>query len=120
MVYSSGNLSLAALEILVHADPADLPEDMLAIAADIPENQIKTLKMSDLPANWRNTDPGPRSLVARGKRWLDEETSLVLAVPSSIIPNEYNYLINPDHPEFYRVLPRTPEAFEFDPRLGTV
>jgi RES domain-containing protein len=41
----------------------------------------------------------------------------VLAVPSAIIPREWNYLINPEHPDMKRIVVGKPEPFAFDPRL---
>lgn len=118
MAYGSQSLSLAALEILVHADPAELPDDMVATAAEIAPEHIKTIAQNELPANWRALDPGPYQLVKMGREWLESGDSMVLAVPSVVIPEEYNYLVNPDHPDFSTLLIHTPIAFEFDPRLG--
>jgi RES domain-containing protein len=52
-----------------------------------------------------------------GTRWARELKSLVLAVPSAVIPLELNYLLNPLHADFRRIRVRNPEAFRFDPRL---
>lgn len=118
MTYCSGTLSLAVLEILVHVDPHDLPDDMMAISAQIPDNMIHSLPLSQLPQNWRQIDPSPYSLAKLGKQWLDHSESPALAVPSSIIPEEFNYLLNPDHPDFEQIALQTPKSFQFDPRLG--
>lgn len=118
MAYGSQSLSLAALEILVHADPADLPDDMVATAAEIAPEHIKTIGENELPPNWRALDPSPHQLVQMGRNWLESDESMVLAVPSVVIPEECNYLINPDHPDFSTLLIHRPIAFEFDPRLG--
>lgn len=118
MAYGSQALSLATLEILVHADPSELPDDMVAIAAELKPKYLTTLSTHDLPRNWRDIDPGPHELVQIGRNWLESFDSLALAVPSVVIPEELNYLLNPDHPDFSKLVIHQPIRFEFDPRLG--
>lgn len=118
MAYGSQSLSLAALEILVHADPTELPDDMVATAAEPKPKHIKTISLNELPHKWRELDPSPHELVLMGRNWLESFDSLALAVPSVVIPEELNYLINPDHSDFSKLVIHKPIAFEFDPRLG--
>lgn len=120
MAYGSEALSLAALEILVHADPSELPDDMMATAAEIKPKQVTTLSSNDLTENWREIDPSPHELIQIGRNWLESTESLALAVPSVVIPEELNYLINPDHPDFSKLVIHQPKRFEFDPRLGII
>lgn len=117
VVYCFGNLSLACLEVFVHVDPEDAPDDLVAISAEIPE-PIKQLRVevARLPANWR-TYPGPESLQVIGANWIGDGESAVLSVPSTIIPLERNYLLNPLHPECRAIVIRKPEPFFFDQRL---
>jgi RES domain-containing protein len=90
---------------------------MVSIAADLPETlAVSRIAMADLPTNWRSY-PAPERLAELGTRWAQELKAPVLAVPSAVIPQELNYLLNPRHPEFKRIRVGKPEAFRFDPRL---
>ncbi len=71
-----------------------------------------------LPSNWRDTDPAPAKLAKIGTDWCKEGRELILAVPSIIIPTEWNYLINPSHSEFTDLDGYSLESFSIDPRLG--
>jgi RES domain-containing protein len=117
MVYTSGSLSLAALEILVHADPALLPPDLVAIPADIPEAiEIERLNERGLPRDWRRT-PAPEALARLGTEWITAARTAVLSVPSAVVPKELNYLINPEHPDFPKIRRGDAQPFSLDPRL---
>jgi RES domain-containing protein len=117
MVYLSQHLSLCALEVLVHANPADLP-DFVSIPVEAPDGV--SLEVLDYPArlskNWRDELP-PAGLRAFGDAWVKEGRSLLLQVPSVLIPEELNYLLNPLHPEVDRLVFGPPRPFSFDPRL---
>ena len=69
-----------------------------------------------LPADWRKY-PAPPKLQAIGDKWISQNRSLALQVPSVIIENEFNYLLNPAHPSFKSVTISAPMSFEFDPRI---
>jgi RES domain-containing protein len=117
MVYTSGTLSLAALEVFVHMEVEDVQTMLAMIRVDVPiEVQISYLDMALLPADWR-TIPAPSVLATMGNQWFQAMETAILAVPSVVIPVEYNYLINPLHPDFTKFELHSPQAFEFDPRL---
>jgi len=117
VVYTSSSLSLAALETLAHFDEEEAPDTLVAIPADMPDEvPITRVKLSELVANWRATPP-PESLAETGTRWAVARHSLVLAVPSAIIPEDLNYLLNPLHAQFKRIRVGRPKPFSFDPRL---
>ena len=114
-MYTSSTLALAALETLVHFETPEEPEDLVAIAADIPEAlEILSIRAEDLPEGWTR-DPAPVALADLGTRWAHERSSPVLAVPSAVIPQELNYLLNPLHAHFKRIRVGKPEPFRFDP-----
>lgn len=122
MVYTSSHLSLAALELFVHLDPGDAPDDLLAIAAHLPPG-LEIARpgdgrhgVRDLPAGWRAFPP-PDRLKELGTAWLREGKTVALAVPSAVVPREENVLLNPAHPDFARIEIEAPEAFSFDPRM---
>jgi RES domain-containing protein len=117
MVYTSSSLSLAALEILVHCEPALLPADLVAIPADIPPSlAIEPIDEARLPPDWSRL-PAPDALAALGGVWLAAARSPVLSVPSAVVPRERNYLLNPAHPDFAKIRRGAAEAFSLDPRL---
>jgi RES domain-containing protein len=117
MIYTSGSLSLAALEILVHCEPSLLPADLVAIPADIPVSLgIEPVDEARLPSDWSRMPP-PGALADLGSGWLDAARSPVLSVPSAVVPRERNYLLNPAHPDFARIKRGAIEPFSLDPRL---
>jgi RES domain-containing protein len=118
-VYAAAHLSLAVLEILVHvAAEEDLPTDLVAISADVPDDLgVEHVGIEDLPGDWRRT-PAPPALADRGSAWLTAARTAVLAVPSAVIPAESNYILNPAHPDFRRIVVHRPERLDLDPRLA--
>jgi RES domain-containing protein len=119
MVYTSATLSLAALEVLVHHRVPIPPFEFVALVADIPTRlKIETIRPQDLPTDWQ-ADPAPVELQDLGSAWLQRASSLVLVVPSVIIATEFNYLINPRHPDFARLKIQPATPFTFDGRLWT-
>ncbi|HVT18183.1 MAG TPA: RES family NAD+ phosphorylase [Thermoanaerobaculia bacterium] len=116
VVYASSTLSLAALELLVHLDPDLLPINLVAVAAELPSDPpLPTLRLRRLPAGWR-TYPAPEFLQELGAEWVRTAGSLALAVPSAVIPSEWNVLLNPAHPDFSRLRMHPAEPFAFDSR----
>lgn len=102
VVYASESLSLATLEILVHGVTHHTLKKFVCIDAGIPKRIIAEVGLNNLPSNWRD-DPPPMELQEIGDEWMKTKSSCVLKVPSSIIPNEFNFIINPDHPDFAKV-----------------
>ncbi len=116
-VFASATLSLAALERFVHTDPDLRAVPLVAIALDIEEDlSIESVTLPDLPAQWRAYPP-PAALAAIGARWLEDERSAVLSVPSAVIPHERNFVFNPGHADFERITISPSEPFSFDPRM---
>jgi RES domain-containing protein len=117
VVYTSGSLSLAALELFVHVDTDLAPSGLIATPADIPDNvKIESINAGKLPKNWR-AYPAPEALKDISAHWLERVATAVLAVPSAVIPSERNYLLNPKHQDFSRIRIENPIPFEFDPRM---
>ena len=116
VVYTAGSQSLAALEILVHtSDSNDLVDlGFVAIPVELDENRV--LDVGRLPRNWKSY-PAPISTMRLGDAWVRARSSVALRVPSVVIPAEWNYLINPAHPEFKPTGIGKPRPFTFDKRL---
>ncbi len=117
MVYTADSLALAALETFVHLDPELLPNDYVAVAADLPAQlRLTRLRLNDLPADWRRY-PAPDVLRGIGSDWLRARKAAVLAVPSVVVPQEENYLLNPEHKDFGKIVRHVAVPFKFDPRM---
>jgi RES domain-containing protein len=115
VVYASESVSLAALETLVHLNPP-MPLSYVLIPFEFEPEWMDVLAESDLPAGWR-AHPPMRASQQVGDAWVARAQSLVLSVPSVIVPGERNYLLNPRHPEISRIRVGRSEPFGFDPRL---
>jgi RES domain-containing protein len=115
LAYVSEHLSLACLEVLVAVHRGASLDDFLAIAVDLGGVRVAELE-GEPPSDWRS-DPPSRSTQAIGDAWVNGGTTAILRVPSVVVPVEYNYLINPAHPDAKRIVIGTPMAFPFDRRL---
>jgi RES domain-containing protein len=115
VIYTSGSLSLALVEILVHLTGEILPA-YSAVRVEFDESMVRTIARAALPPNWRDSPPPPETQ-AIGDRWVADLSSVVLQVPSVVVPDEFNYVLNPSHPDFRRVAIGPPSAFPFDSRL---
>ena len=118
VVSTSTTLSLSALEYLVHLDVDLVPNDLISIEIAIADGApTHIVEINKLPKNWR-AYPAPELLADIGDRWHRQGKELLLSVPSAVIPNERNILINATHPDFARsVRIVKSEVFAFDDRL---
>jgi RES domain-containing protein len=115
-VYTSSTAALATLEVIAHLDSTALLTSYSLIQAALPEQLVTSVKLSSLPRNWRDF-PAPPELQAIGDGWLRERKSAALCVPSALVPVDFNYLLNPEHPDFPLITPGHPVPFPLDPRL---
>jgi RES domain-containing protein len=116
VAYASDSIALAALEVLAHLQSMAVLQAYSLVSVRFPEESLELLETAALPARWRRF-PSPPENQAIGDRWVAEGRSLILRVPSAIVPAAANFLINPSHPEFRQVVVGRPERFAFDPRL---
>lgn len=115
MVYTAESRSLALLEMMVQDAP--LRARYVLIPVSLPDAvSVTSIEVADLPPDWRKLDRRD-ALQDIGRDWLVRGDSAVLAVPSAVVPAERNYLLNPRHPDFTRVIIGEPEALETDFRL---
>ncbi len=119
LVYTAENRALAILEVSVHLDlTEDLPIDRYILEIDIPEDlTIQEVKIDELPENWDSKLSGIITQII-GDDFVSESLAPVLKVPSSIVPQEFNYLINPRHPDAGRIKVIAKTAMRFDPRFN--
>lgn len=115
-VYASAAKSLALLEILVHLDVGTSLPRLVAFTFDVDDRLIERVRMNDLPRHWRTTH-GLEATQRVGDDWLASGRLLALAVPSAIVPEEWNYLLNPLHVAFAKLKPGRAVPFLLDARL---
>jgi len=115
-VYTSASKSLATLEPLVHLDVAQPLPRLVAFAFDVDDAVVELLSLERLPRLWRELR-GLEVTQRLGDQWLEAGRQLALAVPSAIVPEELNYLLNPAHPAFARLRFGRPMPVVLDPRL---
>ena len=119
MIYTADSLALAALEILVHLpQPELLKLKFQRIPVKFDSRLVKSLNLIDLPSDW-DILPPPESTQTIGTEWAVKKKSVLLKVPSTIIREEFNYLINPLHPNFKKLSIGDAQKFIFDPRVNT-
>lgn len=116
IVYVSGSQALAALELMVHGVRPHDVDRFVCIPVDFPKKIIRKLDVKSLPSNWAES-PAPEETKAIGDAWAAAKTSAVLQVPSAVIPDESNFLINPVimNATIFKIGPA--RAFPFDRRL---
>jgi RES domain-containing protein len=115
VVYASEHLSLAILEILDNARQTKT-DVFIAIPIIIPDEMVITINTDLLPADWR-AEPFPESTQKIGEDWVAGMRSAALRVPSVFVPQEFNIVLNPKHPDFMKVKIGKPETFRMDQRL---
>jgi RES domain-containing protein len=115
-VYASATKSLALLEILVHLDVGRPLPRFVAFRFEVDSTLVENLDPARLPRRWRTT----AALLATrriGDEWLAAARAVALVVPSAVVPEESNYLLNPEHPAFAHLDLGRAIPFLLDPRL---
>jgi RES domain-containing protein len=115
MVYLASSRSLAVLEALAHLSPTNIPDDYCIMTIEAPDN-FAALDIKTLPENWQDF-PEQNSLKQIGNNFLKENNKLLFKVPSAIVKEEYNYLLNPLHTDADKVKIINKQPFSFDARL---
>lgn len=116
VVYASEHLSLAALESLAHADRKRFARDLVAFEVYLPTDLVAVLGDAEVPEGWRARPDAPAAR-AVGDAWLAARAHPALSVPSVLVPQERNVLLDPTHPRFAEVRIGAPIPFRFDDRL---
>ncbi|MHB1920862.1 MAG: RES family NAD+ phosphorylase [Chitinophagaceae bacterium] len=95
-LYTSESRALAVLEYTVNVNILDIPRALSLGTFEIPDTGIQVLTQADLPGNWKES-PAPSSTKDFGTRLLQAAATPVIKIPSTVIPEEFNYLLNPSH-----------------------
>jgi RES domain-containing protein len=114
IVYTSSTIALALLEWRAHLSQWPPPKVLII---DLQFDPSIVLEPSRLPQHW-NQHPAPKANASVGDTWVRAGKSAILKLPSAIVPEEYNYLLNPAHPDFAKILRGKPRLLKVDPRLG--
>ena len=112
-IYTSECLGLCLAEALVHL-PGALPRDYVAFKVDVPDEAIGTIEGSSLKGGWEQDWAYTRAL---GDEWLSGKRSLALKVPSAVLPESINLVLNPLHLRANELRVIWQQQFKFDPRL---
>lgn len=115
-VFMASSRALSVLEVLVHVQQLVSPTNFCSAEIEVPDNSILTLDIKTLPDNWAHHSP-PASLREIGNHFVKEGIYLMLKVPSAIVPEESNYILNPFHPDIHKVKIARTKPFSFDKRL---
>jgi RES domain-containing protein len=99
VIYTAEHKSLAMLEILVHLRKV---KDYELYSVKFDESLVQELAIQNLPANW-DVEPPTSDTQELGDSWVMSASSAVLSVPSVVVPEERNYILNPRHPDFKRI-----------------
>ena len=118
LVYTAESRALATLEVSVHLDLSeDLPTDRYYVEIEIPDDiEIQELNFEDLPENWDSKPPILETQYI-GDEFVTNNEFAILKVPSCIVPPEYNYLINPNHPDSNKIKIISTQKVQFDKRF---
>jgi RES domain-containing protein len=115
-VYTAQTESLAALEQFVQLGDEGQNIQFVCFKIELPDDIIEEIDITSLPNNWKDT-PAPDALKIYGAKWLSEGQSAVLKVPSALISSECNFILNPLHQDFQRIIISAPEEFYYNPRM---
>jgi RES domain-containing protein len=117
MLYTSPSIALAVLETLGHLGTADVPFNRYIVRIDVPDALWAAREILDPPGGWDAVPAGFTSRFA-GDAWCAGRRSRLLAVPSAVLPEEHNVLVNPRHPDAGLLTAVTLRRLAFDPRLA--
>ena len=117
IVYTSTSTPLAMLEIAVNLRKATVIPAYKVMEVDIPDALVMQLTPADLPRGWDEKVAEPLVSRSIGNLWLKSAVSLGLMIPSVVVTDQYNVLINPLHPEFDQISYNPPIDFPFDFRI---
>lgn len=117
MLYTSESIALCTVEIAVHMPLGIVPKDYFLVRIEFPDTaSIKELSEAELSEDWKSF-PHANSTQEIGDAFVQDSDYFVLKVPSATVQGNFNYLLNPRHPDFNQVKVLDSIPFEFDKRL---
>ena len=120
VMYAGATIEICALEKFVHLGGA-LHPPLVLVSIDVPDDEalVHRPPLTGLPPDWADL-PAPASTQEFGRRWVASAHGLVLMVPSAIIPESRNAVLNPRHPAYGDVRLEVVREFTFDARMFKV
>ena len=115
VLYTAASPSLALLETIVHISNIP-PSGYCMLTLEIPDDSITEIQAKQLHASWQQ-HPSPAVVRKIGDRFVKENKTVALKLPSAVVPEEFNYLLNPAHPAFRKVKILSKRDIRFDERL---
>jgi RES domain-containing protein len=118
VVYTASNRSLASLENMVHKmGQGVLGASFVMMVLELPDKlPITTIGRAELPQDWK-LESSYSLTQPIGSAWYEAGETLLLKVPSAVVPEEYNVVLNARHPDFAKVHIRERELFRYDHRF---
>lgn len=119
MVYAAGSHALACLETFVHLNSSGLPLNRYLVEIVVPDelhDAARAARPASFPVGW-DAEPAGRTSIEIGTSWAGGNSSPILLVPSVIVPEEDNLLINPGHTDVRRITARKVRKWLYDPRM---
>lgn len=117
LIYSATNIALATIETVVYLRNDGMPFNRFLVRIDVPDTVwASRLVLDPLPGGWDAVPSGMTSR-ATGDAWAASGSSALLLVPSVCVPDEYNVLINPRHPDVASITATTIRRWIYDPRF---
>jgi RES domain-containing protein len=117
LLYTSESRALAIVEFLVHLSPSIVPKDVCLAEIEVPNAaKIRQVEIEGLPRDWASY-PAPMALCEMTEEWIRRGRELLLRVPSAVVRDEWNFLVNPGHPSFEGVKIVSIQEHVLDPRL---
>ena len=119
VVYAASSIALATLETLAHLGDNIAIRNTFLVRIDIPASVWRTreiVEASDLDVTWVAEPPGSTT-ISFGDEWIRSRRGPLLLVPSVLVPEEHNILINPAHPASRKIVSAVTRQFIYDPRL---
>jgi len=118
-IYTSESRALALLEYTVNVNLDDIPGNLSITQIEIPDSSIKEFDQRDLPADWTGI-PAPASTKNFGTKHLKGASAAILKIPSAILSKEFNFILNPLHPDSKYFKIRSVEDFVYDQRIKLI
>lgn len=118
-LYAAATRALAILEYSVNVNIDDIPRALSIASIEIPDDSLLVLQQAQMPGDWRQA-PAPSSTKDFGTALLKQVQHLTIQIPSTVVPEEYNYLINPSHPEINKVRVVEIKDCVYDVRIKTI
>ncbi|ACF15127.1 RES domain protein [Chloroherpeton thalassium ATCC 35110] len=117
VIYTAESRALACAEVAVHVPMGILPKDYFMVEIEIPDTvAIQEIPTDQLPIGWNFIPSVPSSRVI-GDRFVSENKYAVLKVPSVVVSEDFNYILNPKHQDFKKIKIVKTSPFPFDARL---